>query len=316
MLEKKDQIINAARRVFAIESQAVAELAHKLTDDFFGAVVAILNCSGRVVVCGMGKSGHISRKLAATLASTGTASFFVHAAEAFHGDLGMISSDDIFIALSNSGETDEIIRLLPALHNNGNKIIAICGNLSATLPQHSDFVLHVPVIKEACPLTLAPTSSTTAALAMGDALAVALMEQRDFKPENFARFHPGGDLGRKLLTKVKNVMRQYMLPFVTTTTSFHELVLTMTEGKLGMAMVVEAGELIGIITDGDLRRAWKKYGHLQGKSTSEIMTKHPKTIDANEKLITAEEIMIQHKITTLIVKEKATIVGVLQLYGI
>ncbi|MEH0158567.1 KpsF/GutQ family sugar-phosphate isomerase [Limibacter armeniacum] len=318
-MNTNEKILAAGKRVFKIEAEEIAALSDKLTDDFAGAVQAILDCNnGKVIVCGMGKSGHIGKKIAATLASTGTPSFFMHPAEAFHGDLGMITKDDIFIGISNSGETEELIRLIPAVKRNGNKFISICGRAESTLVRNSDFFLDISVSKEACPLELAPTSSTTATLAMGDALAVALMEERNFKPENFAMFHPGGSLGRKLLTRVKDVMRSESLPFVTPDTTFQDLILKMSEGKLGLAMVVEDEQLIGIITDGDLRRAWQKYQQLFDKKIEDIMTRDPKTVTADMMLAEAEKMLIDNKITSLVVVENGNKkpVGVMQLYAI
>ncbi|PWJ44953.1 KpsF/GutQ family sugar-phosphate isomerase [Sediminitomix flava] len=313
----KTNALEAAKRVFKIEADEVLKLADKLTDDFANATESILACKGKVIVCGMGKSGHIGKKIAATLASTGTPSFFLHPAEAFHGDLGMITSEDIFIGISNSGETEELIQLIPAVKRNGNKFISICGKADSTLVKNSDFFLNISVDKEACPLELAPTSSTTATLAMGDALAVALMEARDFKPENFAMFHPGGSLGRKLLTKVKDVMRSEKLPIVTAETLMEDLILTMTEGKLGMAIVIDdEGKISGIVTDGDLRRAWQKHSALSNTSVNEIMTASPKTIVSDAMLVDAEELMMKYKITSLIVVEEQKPIGVMQLYSI
>jgi arabinose-5-phosphate isomerase len=315
-LEKGQEILKIAHGVFDIEADAIRTLKEQLNEHFSSAVLEILHCKGKVIVCGMGKSGHIGKKIAATLASTGTPSFFIHPAEAFHGDLGMIAENDIFIGISNSGETEEIIKLIPALKENGNRFVAITGQPASTLGVHADFVLNVHVSKEACPLALAPTASTTAALAMGDALAVALMEQREFKPENFARFHPGGSLGRKLLTRVRDTMRTDNLPVVAPGDSLKNLILTMTEGKLGMAIVVDSNKLVGIVTDGDLRRAWARFGKLDGKVPADIMTAHPKTINPDAKLAEAEQQMMQHKITTLVVEEATKVVGVLQVYGI
>lgn len=311
-------ILASAKRVFDIEAEELHRLSDLLTDDFAGAVRAILDCRGKVIVCGMGKSGHIGRKIAATLASTGTPSFFMHPAEAFHGDLGMITPDDIFVGISNSGETEEVIRLIPAVKRSGNKFIAICGRTDSTLARNADFFLNVHVTREACPLELAPTSSTTSTLAMGDALAVALMEARDFRPENFALFHPGGSLGRKLLTRVKDVMRTENLPVVSPDASFQDLILAMTDGKLGLAMVVEQGQLKGIVTDGDLRRAWQRYQDLSGKTIADLMTPSPRTIPSGTMLADAEQLLLQYKITSLIVQDdpQGPPVGVLQLYAI
>ncbi|GAA4849108.1 KpsF/GutQ family sugar-phosphate isomerase [Algivirga pacifica] len=312
-----NDILTSAKRVFEIEAKEVKALSDKLTKDFVGTVEDILTCKGKVIVCGMGKSGHIGRKIAATLASTGTPSFFMHPAEAFHGDLGMITADDIFIGISNSGETEELIRLIPALKRNENKLIAICGKPSSTLVKNADYFLDISVEKEACPLALAPTSSTTATLAMGDALAVALMEQRNFKPEQFALFHPGGSLGRKLLTKVKDVMRSQDLPFVQKNTSFQELILAISQGKLGLAIVMEEDTLCGIVTDGDLRRGWQKHHDMHNITVEDLMTHQPKTISADTMLADAEELMMSHKITSLLVtNEGQKVVGVMQLYAI
>ncbi|GAB4333079.1 MAG: KpsF/GutQ family sugar-phosphate isomerase [Flammeovirgaceae bacterium] len=313
---KTSKILQTAQRVFEIEAAEVLKLSQRLTEDFARAVEAILNCKGKLIVSGMGKSGHIGRKIAATLASTGTPSFFIHPAEAFHGDLGMISPQDMVMGISNSGETEELIRLIPAIRRNGNQFIALCGNPNSTLVKNADYFLNIRVDKEACPLELAPTSSTTATLAMGDALAVALMEERGFQPENFAMFHPGGSLGRRLLTKVKDVMRKDNLPLISLQTTTKELVLKMTDGKLGLAIVVENQKLIGIITDGDLRRAWQKFGSIESVSVAEIMSKSPKTISPEAMLSEAEQLLIQHKITSLIVVQNQEPIGVVQLYTI
>jgi len=310
-------ILSRAKEVFAIEAQAVAELSDKLTEDFTKAVEAILNCQGRLVICGMGKSGLIGRKIVATMASTGTPSFFMHPGEAFHGDLGMITKHDVFLGISNSGETDEIIKLIPAIKRNGNLFIAMCGKADSTLVKNADFFLDISVHKEACSLQLAPTSSTTATLAMGDALAMALMDEKNFQPSDFAMFHPGGSLGRKLLTKVKDKMQKDSLPFVGADTDFKELILAMTKSKLGLAMVMEDGKLLGIITDGDLRRAWGKYDSMQGKTASDLMTQNPKTISPEMMLADAENLLHQYKITSLVVEDELSgkVVGVLQVYA-
>jgi len=309
-------IIASAQKVFEVEAKAIEGLKERLTEDFIKVVTLIQSCTGKVVICGMGKSGLIGKKIASTLASTGTPSFFMHPAEAFHGDLGMITASDIFLGISNSGETEEVIKLIPALKHNKNTLIAICGRKESTLVKNSDFWLDVSVEEEACPLRLAPTSSTTATLAIGDALAIALMEVRGFEPEDFALFHPGGSLGRKLLTKVKDTMRTDNLPIVSQEVEFHELVLTMTQGKLGLAIVMQSGKIAGIITDGDLRRAWEKYGSLVDKTAEDLMTKKPKTISAEAMLTEAEELLMHLRITSLIVEENDRPIGVLQLYAI
>lgn len=308
--------ISLAQEVFDIEAAAISDLKKLLTQDFPDTIQEIINCKGKVVICGMGKSGLIGKKIAATLASTGTPSFFMHPAEAFHGDLGMITPNDIFIGISNSGETEELIKLIPSIKRNGNKFVAMCGKSASTLVRNADYFLNVSVKKEACPLALAPTSSTTATLAMGDALAVVLMEKRNFQPEQFAMFHPGGSLGRKLLTKVQDVMRTQNIPTVTANTSFKELIFTMTEGKLGLALVLENEKLVGLVSDGDLRRAWRDFENLGDKTASDIMSENPKTIAPEMMLVDAEKILLDNKITCLIVAKENKIMGVLQLYAI
>jgi len=303
-----------AKQVFEIEAQAIQDLKNQLTDDFSQSVKAILNTQGRVVVCGMGKSGLIGKKIMATFASTGTPCFFMHPGEAFHGDLGMVSPKDVFLALSNSGETEEVIKLLPFLKDNGNIIISMTGRPDSTLATNSHFHLNIAVKKEACPHQLAPTSSTTATLVMGDALAVALMDARHFQPQDFARFHPGGSLGRKLLTRVAHEMKTENLPFVSKTASMSEIINTMTDGRLGLC-IVDEGE--GIITDGDLRRAMENDAtHLMEKTAQDIMTQTPKRINAQAMLTEAETFMNDHKITSVLVEEAGKIVGVIQIYDL
>ena len=307
--------INEALKVFDLEAEAILQLKNQLTDDFSHAVEHVLTSTGKVIICGMGKSGQIGQKIAATLASTGTASFFMHPAEAIHGDLGMVSTNDVFVAISNSGETDEVIRLIPFLHENGNCIIAITGKPNSTLAVNSNYHLNVCVDKEACPLQLAPTSSTTAALAMGDAFAVAIMVSRKFQPENFAKFHPGGSLGRKLLTKVKDVMRVLDLPFVTIDANIHEIIKQISGARLGMTMVGNKDNFLGVITDGDIRRFLETQGekfHLL--NAADMMTKNPKSISPSEKILPAIEKMNLSNITVLPVLEQSMVVGVLHLY--
>jgi arabinose-5-phosphate isomerase len=254
-MDHKKHAIN----VFKIESEAIANLSSLLTEDFNGAIEAILTTKGRTIICGMGKSGIIGKKIAATFASTGTPSFFMHPGEAFHGDLGMVTSDDVFLAISNSGETEEVLKLLPFLRDNKNIIISLTGNKNSTLAKQGHFHLNIKVPQEACPLQLAPTSSTTATLAMGDALSVALMEARVFKPENFARFHPGGSLGRKLLHNVQDEMNTEQLPTTSNISSIMDVISIITSGQLGLAVVTNANsKVVGVITDGDLRRALEK----------------------------------------------------------
>jgi len=303
-----------AKQVFEIEAEAILHLKTQLDDDFANSVDAILNTQGRVVICGMGKSGLIGTKIMATFASTGTPCFFMHPGEAFHGDLGMVSPKDIFLALSNSGETEEVIRLLPFLKDNGNIVISMTSRPESTLAVNSDFHLNIAVPREACPHQLAPTSSTTATLVMGDALAVALMEARDFQPHEFARFHPGGSLGRKLLTRVKHEMATKNLPFVSADAPIQDVIHTMNEGRLGLCIVDQG---IGIITDGDLRRHMETdAANFMQLTAKDLMGKEPKTIDAEARLNEAEEMMNDNKITSLLVKEQGKVAGVIQIYDL
>ncbi|TVQ92936.1 MAG: KpsF/GutQ family sugar-phosphate isomerase [Chromatiaceae bacterium] len=311
--------LTIAREVFAIEAAAIAGLSARLDQAFADAVAAILATRGRVIVCGMGKSGIIGKKIAATLASTGTPAFFMHPGEAFHGDLGMVTPADVFIAISNSGETEELVKLLPFLREHGNAIVAMTGNARSTLARHCSLHLSVRVEREACPLQLAPTASTTATLAMGDALAVALMKARDFQAHHFARLHPGGSLGRRLLQRVRDEMRTHDLPFVTPDASAEAVLAAVTAGQLGVALVTDPataesrGGALGIITDGDLRRALQR--HRQGffdLQAGEMMTPDPISIGADSNMQTAIELMATHRITLLVVLDQDRIVGVVQ----
>lgn len=306
--------IAVAKEVFDLESRAILGLKEFVGLDFNAVIELILGIKGRLVVSGMGKSGHIGAKIAATLASTGTPSFFMHPAEALHGDLGMLTDGDAVLAISNSGESEEILRLIPSIKARKIPLIALCSKRDSTLVKACDYFLNISVEKEACPLQLAPTSSTTATLAMGDAIAVALMRARNFKPEDFALFHPGGSLGRKLLTRVKDVMVAQNLPIVAPDSTFKQLIATMTSGKLGMCLVLEDKKLLGIITDGDLRRALnaEKFNAL----AKEIMTRNPKTIGQEAMASEAESLMLQYKIKELVVMDSFNVVGVVQLYAI
>ena len=303
-----------AREVFEIEAAGVLGLARNLDGAFTAAVEAILATRGRVIVCGMGKSGIIGKKLAATLASTGTPAFFMHPGEAFHGDLGMVTPADTFIALSNSGETEELVKLLPFLRDNGNCIIALTGNARSTIAAHANLHLSVRVEQEACPLQLAPTASTTAALAMGDALAVALMRAPDFQSGDFARFHPGGSLGRRLLHTVREEMRGDELPFVRPDADADAVLTAVTRGGLGIALVSpDRGRAEGIITDGDLRRAVQAHREaFFHKTARDLMTPAPVTIGADSNMQTAIELMAKHRITLLVVVDETGVVGVVQ----
>ncbi|ECO2179430.1 TPA: KpsF/GutQ family sugar-phosphate isomerase [Campylobacter jejuni] len=309
--------LEIAKEVFEKEAQAILDLATNLDENFNQAVNLMLNTKGRCIVSGMGKSGHIGAKIAATLASTGTPSFFIHPGEALHGDLGMLTSEDVLIAISNSGETEEILKIIPAIKKREIPLIVMCGKKNSTLVKQGDIFLNIAVEKEACPLQLAPMSSTTATLVMGDALAAALMKVRNFKPDDFALFHPGGSLGRKLLTKVKDLMVSSNLPIVHPDTEFNDLVDVMTSGKIGLCVVLENEKLVGIITDGDLRRALKASDKPRFDfKAKEIMSINPKVVDADAMASEAEGIMLKHKIKEIIVGKEEKVVGIIQLYAI
>ncbi|AVO52294.1 KpsF/GutQ family sugar-phosphate isomerase [Ectopseudomonas mendocina] len=296
-------LIASAQRTIRLEIEAVQELLPRINADFVKACELILSCKGRVVVVGMGKSGHIGNKIAATLASTGTTAFFVHPAEASHGDMGMITKDDIVLALSNSGTTAEIVTLLPLIKRLGIRLISMTGNPESTLAKAAEVNLDARVSEEACPLNLAPTSSTTASLVLGDALAIALLEARGFTAEDFAFSHPGGALGRRLLLKVENVMHSgESLPQVKRGTSLRDALLEMTQKGLGMTTVIESdGHLAGIFTDGDLRRALDKGIDVRHAQIDEVMTPHGKTVHAEMLAAEALKIMEDNKISALVV---------------
>ena len=301
------QTLQLARETLDIEAAALLGLKARLDERFLKAVDMMLGVQGRVVVTGMGKSGHIGRKIAATLASTGTPAMFVHPGEASHGDLGMIKTVDVVLGISNSGESDELVAILPVLKRQGVPLIAMTGGLSSSLARHAEVVLDTSVEKEACPLNLAPTASTTAQLAMGDALAVALLDARGFKPEDFARSHPGGSLGRKLLTHVSDVMRQGDdVPRVGPQASFSDLMREMSSKGLGASSVVDAdGRVLGVFTDGDLRRLIEKGADLRGLKASDVMHAQPRTIAAEALAVEAAEMMELHRITSILVVDDA-----------
>jgi len=312
-----EKAIAAARRVFEIEIKALEEVMARIDGEFTRAVEAILNANAKLVVSGMGKSGHVGQKLAATLASTGTPSFFVHPAEAFHGDLGMIEKSDVVLLISYSGETDEVLKIIPYLKWNKNTIIAISGNPSSTLARESDIHFNIAVSQEACPLELAPTSSTTATLVIGDALAVALMEARGFQPEDFARFHPGGSLGRRLLHRVRDYTQTENLPYMASDANAKEMVLKLSEGRLGLVIIQDADQrVVGVITDGDLRRAMNEKSKLEDIKVSELMSTNPITISADLPIHEAEQLMLDKKILSVLVEEEGKVIGVCQLYSI
>jgi arabinose-5-phosphate isomerase len=314
-----EHLVALARQVFEIESDAVRNLIGRLDDGFPRAVRLMLACRGRVVVSGMGKSGHIGGKIAATLASTGTPAFFVHPGEASHGDLGMIAHDDVVLALSNSGESSEIVSIVPLIKRRGAKLVAMTGNRNSTLAREADAHLDTSVDKEACPLNLAPTASTTAALAMGDALAVALLDARGFSADDFARTHPGGSLGRRLLVHVRDVMHSGAdLPVIGIDAPLKAALLEMTAKGLGMTAVVDAdGRVAGVFTDGDLRRALDHTLDLHAARVSELMTRNPKTIGPDELAVAAVEKMETLKINGLLVVEPdGTLVGALNMHDL
>lgn len=311
--------LSLARSVLHIEAEAVQALADRLDEQFHRAVQLIMACKGRVVVTGMGKSGHVAGKIAATLASTGTPAFFVHPGEASHGDLGMIAHDDVVIALSNSGESAEITAILPLIKRRGAKLVGMSGNPSSTLGRESDVHLNAAVDKEACPLNLAPTASTTAALALGDALAVTLLDMRGFTPEDFARTHPGGSLGRRLLVHVRDVMHTGdALPVVGHTASLKDALLEMTRKGLGMTAIVdESGRVAGVFTDGDLRRALEKSIDIHTARIADLMGRSPKTIGPDQLAVEAVEKMQSLKINgLLVISAEGKLAGALNMHDL
>ena len=283
--------LQTAKETLDLYTQEIDRLKQRLSDEFNQAVELMLHCEGRVVVAGIGKSGLVGKKMVATFASTGTPSFFLHPTEAFHGDLGMLKPIDVVILISNSGETDDVNKLIPSLKSFGNKIIAITGNPHSTLGKYADVVLNTHVEREACPNNLAPTTSTLVTMALGDVLAIALINARDFRAEDFARFHPGGSLGRKLLCRVRDVMNPNV-PVAEPSATFSECLSVMNEGRMGVAVIMQAGELCGIITDGDIRRTLAKFGaESLNKTAEQIMSRSPKTIADSTFLGKAEEMM-------------------------
>ncbi len=312
-------ILALAQEVLVIESDAVRSLASRLGEDFVSAVHALLGCKGRVVVTGIGKSGHIARKLAATMASTGTPAFFVHAAEASHGDLGMITSDDVVIGISYSGESNEVLAMIPAIKREGAFLISMTGNPSSSLAKAANIHLSVHVEREACPLNLAPTASTTATLAMGDALAIACLDAKGFTKEDFARSHPGGALGRRLLLRVEDVMRKGDdVPFVLPGTSVLSAVQTISRKGIGMTAIVnEKHELIGVFTEGDLRRLIEKVGDIRPVVIGDVMTQEPKSIQPQALAAEAASIMDRSRINQLpVTDENGLLVGALNLHDL
>ena len=315
---QKNIILDTAREVLQAEAEAVQHIKESLNGDFVAAVEIILACQGKVILTGMGKSGLIAKKIAATLASTGTPSFFLDPSEAFHGDLGMISKEDIIVALSYSGETDEVLKIVPFIHENGNRLISVTGNSESALAKNADINLNAQVEREECVLHLAPTSSTAAQLALGDALACALMKIRNFSAQDFARLHPGGSLGRRLLMRVGQVMRDHDLPVVSEEATAAEMIHAISHGGLGLIVVQRGEEILGIITDGDIRRAMEsRQAAFFDIHPMDIATREPKTIHPESKLIEAERSMTRHKVNSLlVVNEENRLVGVVQIYDI
>ena len=301
-----DRLLAAAAEVLRTEARAITDLATRIDRSFVQACERMLDCRGHLIVTGMGKSGHIGHKIAATLASTGTPAFFVHPAEASHGDLGMIRGDDLLLALSNSGETEEVLRLLPGIKRLGIGLVAMTGNAESTLARQADVHLDTSVDQEACPLGLAPTASTSAQLALGDALAVALLDARGFTAEDFARSHPGGKLGRRLLVSIDDIMhRGGDLPRVADTSSLASAIVEMTRSRLGMCAVVDPQErILGVITDGDLRRHVDELGDIKTIPAGQVMTRDPRTIKAGELAAKAVDVMQKHRVQGLLVVDR------------
>ncbi|MBP5547555.1 MAG: KpsF/GutQ family sugar-phosphate isomerase [Bacteroidales bacterium] len=316
-MKSPEEIKNIAFQVIEEEKKAVAQLASYIDDAFVKAVEIIFSAKGRVVITGIGKSANIATKIVSTLNSTGTPAIFMHAADAIHGDLGIVQPDDVVICVSKSGNTPEIKVLLPLLKNFGNTLIAIVGDTTSFLATHADIVLNTSVEHEACPNNLAPTSSTTAQLVMGDALAVALIECRNFTANDFARFHPGGSLGKKLYMRVDDLFRQNEKPTVSPSTSLRDTILEMTSKRLGCTVVVDNDNIVGIVCDGDLRRMMKKYEKLDGLKASDIMTPNPKTVSLHEYAVKALDMMRSNAITQLVVvDDNGKYTGMLHIHDI
>ena len=315
-MQEQQSIIQRATECLQREAKAIEALIPRLDDAFLRAVQAIRDCKGKVVVTGVGKSGHIGSKIAATLASTGTPAFFLNPLDAYHGDLGMLSSDDLVLAISYSGITEELVRFLPLIQAKNIRIIGMSGNAESLLARYSDIHLNIAVSAEADPFNLVPTASTTATLALGDALACALIEAKQFQPTDFAQLHPGGDLGRKLLAKVEEVMFTENLPFLKPDMPMSEAIEIVTNGTLGVGIVVEKEALVGIITDGDIRRAMQRLGQaFFATPVSAIMSKNPKTISKDAKIVEAGEKMNHHSIHTLIVLDGNTVCGIIDSFS-
>ena len=309
-------ILTIGKKVFDDEIQELIKIKNKLDDNFVKVINLIAKSKGKLIISGVGKSGLIGKKISATLSSTGTPSFFLNPTEAYHGDLGVVEKNDILLLISNSGESDEVLKLIPFFKDNGNKIISFSGNPNSTLAKNSDLNLNIGIENEACPLKLAPTSSTTATLVMGDALAVGLMKIKNFKEMNFAKFHPGGSLGKQLLLKVQDVMKKDNLPVATPETSSKEIISIISQGMLGIVVVIENNKICGVITDGDIRRTMEKqennFFNLVAKN---MMSKNPKIIPVDLKIVEAKKIMHQFKISSIpVVDNKNKLVGIVQIH--
>ncbi|MBR1656544.1 MAG: KpsF/GutQ family sugar-phosphate isomerase [Prevotella sp.] len=314
---KKKNAKDYAAQCLRDEAEALLELIPQLDENFDKAVTMIYNCKGKVIVTGVGKSGNIGAKIAATLASTGTPAFFINPLDVFHGDLGVMTPDDVVLALSNSGQTDELLRFIPMVLHMNVPLVSMTGNSESLLAKYSNAHIKVWVKKEACPLNLAPTSSTTAALAMGDALAIALMEMRGFKPTDFAQFHPGGELGKRLLTTAKDVMRSNDLPIIPPEMHLGEAIIHVSKGKLGLGVAIVDDKIVGLITDGDIRRAMEKWqADFFDKTVGDLMTRTPKCVSPTTKITEIQRIMHKHKIHTVLVTDtKKHLLGVVDHYS-
>ncbi|MDP5158609.1 MAG: KpsF/GutQ family sugar-phosphate isomerase [Flaviramulus sp.] len=315
-MKDKNSIIKIAKQTIKMESEAILNLANLITDDFAEAIEVIYKSKGRVIITGIGKSAIIANKIVATLNSTGTPAIFMHAADAIHGDLGLILKDDIVICISKSGNTPEIKVLVPLIKSSKNKIIAITGNINSFLGQQADFILNAFVEKEACPNNLAPTTSTTAQLVIGDALAVCLLELRGFSSNDFAKYHPGGALGKKLYLRVQDISSVNQKPKVYPDTTIKNVIVEITEKMLGVTAVIENNKIIGIITDGDLRRMLSKVDDFSKLSARDIMSPNPKRIKNNAMAVDALEIMETNEISQLLVEEDGNYAGVVHLHDL
>ena len=315
--ERLAHVKDYASRCIREEAQAVLDLLPQLDDNFDRAISLMYNCRGKVIVTGVGKSGHIGAKIAATLPSTGTPSFFINPLDVFHGDLGVMTKDDVVLAISYSGQTDELLRFIPMVLHMDIPIIGMSGNTKSLLAKYSTVHLHVEVAKEACPLNLAPTSSTTATLVMGDALAVALMEVRNFKPRDFAQFHPGGELGKRLLTTAQDVMRTEDMPVIPPTMHLGEAIIHVSKGKLGLGVAIVDEKIVGLITDGDIRRAMEKWqAEFFDRTVADIMTRKPKVVPPDMKISDIQGIMNKYKIhSVLVVDRENRLLGVVDHYS-